>query len=336
MCVNSALPLPLGSRVVAACLCASEAAFVFQKENSKEQAPPFIVRLSSSENEDQDDYPLTACLRLLPPIHAVKLMCCNDKEVVIATLSGELYVFDQREKQQQQLRRVVMPAQGAVTKIAMGNSNTLFVLNSTAYLLSEGASQPEVVPIPERNAVILDVSAGFDFYVICTTSHTYSWGSGLYGRLGLGHTRNKPSPTLVESLEGLGNLTVAGNGVTLVSASTWHAVAITAGPDNTNEVWTWGWGRFGQFGGDNKDKMITLPTRMDEWKGDETIVQVTTGPRHTAILTAAGKVWVFGQLGPNELPTGIQPDTPPALFHTDTDIAHVRLMSSFRWGLLMV
>ena len=335
--------LPPGSRVAAVCLCATEAVVVVEREEEKftvlgcrrSCSKTWVDLRKPQSDDDSEDHPLTACIRLLPN-RAVKLLCCNENEneMMVATFSDELFVFNQHLNIHQ-MKKVVLPAQGAVTKIAMGNSSTLFIQNRTAYMLQgadlQAAAVAVAVAIPEGEGVTLDVAAGFDFCVLCTTTgHTYSWGSGLYGRLGQHDTRDRARPTLLQDLEGIGNL-AAGKGVTLVSASTWHAVAITAGPENTNEIWTWGWGRFGQFGGDVKDKMLTSPTRVDEWQGgdEETILQVETGPRHTAVLTAGGKVWVMGQLGPSDA----QPPPPPRVL---TDIDHVRHISSFRWGLLMV
>lgn len=50
------------------------------------------------------------------------------------------------------------------------------------------------------------------------------------------------------------------SGCKLCSCSTWHAIVIT---DGSNEVYGWGWNKFGQLGSQNVDVSIPIQCHFD-------------------------------------------------------------------------
>jgi alpha-tubulin suppressor-like RCC1 family protein len=141
------------------------------------------------------------------------------------------------------------------------------------------------------------ISAGSHYSVVVTESgYVYSFGSGAYGRLGNENAaQDVMVPTRVVALEGVGQLldNGASSGVSLIAAGKWHTVAVAG---ETNDVYVFGWCRFGQ-GGAGQEELILPPSRItaldDVLRDDETVVQVTCGSRFTAVLTSRGRVCVL-------------------------------------------
>ena len=106
----------------------------------------------------------------------------------------------------------------------------------------------------------------------------YVWGDNEYGQLGLGHWTKIMLPMIIN-----------------VPGTTWNQVACgdthTAAVSSNGEVFTWGWGYYGQLGhGDHIDR--TVPTKV-EIPGGEAVVKVTCGTLHTAAVTASGKLFTW-------------------------------------------
>ncbi|XP_028776173.1 ultraviolet-B receptor UVR8 [Neltuma alba] len=126
--------------------------------------------------------------------------------------------------------------------------------------------------------------------VITDAGALLTFGWGLYGQCGQGSTDDELSPTCVSSLLGI---RIEG-----VAAGLWHTVCVSADGD----VYAFGGNQFGQLGtGD--DQAETIPRLLDSPSLENQHAKtVSSGARHTAVVTEEGKVFCwgwnkYGQLG---------------------------------------
>jgi len=97
----------------------------------------------------------------------------------------------------------------------------------------------------------------FHAAVVDSEGKLYTFGSGTHCQLGHGEAKDEWSPRLVESLLGVGTLRKNGtsggiahpnplspSGLSSVACGLWHTAAIS----DSGDLYTWGWGRFGQLG----------------------------------------------------------------------------------------
>jgi alpha-tubulin suppressor-like RCC1 family protein len=118
----------------------------------------------------------------------------------------------------------------------------------------------------------------------------------------------------VEALDGVGEFRPDGTtpGVKAIACGLWHTVVVAHG---TNDVYGWGWNKFGNLGRNPKDargsakhteEVIAQPRRIEELDdahllgefggegaASDDVCQVTCGARHTALRTAGGRVIVM-------------------------------------------
>eukprot|EP00794_Sanderia_malayensis_P003524 gene3523-4025_t len=145
---------------------------------------------------------------------------------------------------------------------------------------------------------VTDVDCGLDYTAVVTADgQVFTFGENEKGQLGLGDTENHPVPTLVESL--------SQERVIMVRCGTSHTGLVTEG----GEVWMWGSNDFGQLGlGDQKQRNVPCKIPSTFW--NELIVNISCGGRHTAVLSASGTVYSFGDGRNGQLGVRVKPDTP--------------------------
>jgi len=138
---------------------------------------------------------------------------------------------------------------------------------------------------------VLAVSAGLDHSLAVTADGAvWSWGFGVYGRLGHGDQQQQLLPKNIEAL--------AGRRVVAVSAGGSHSLAITA----DGAVWSWGTGFFGQLGHGDQHQQL-LPKKIEALAGQR-VVAVSAGTAHSLALAADGAVWSWGYGGQGRLGHG--------------------------------
>jgi len=126
--------------------------------------------------------------------------------------------------------------------------------------LGHGEEQWKLLPkkveaLADRRAIA--VSAGtLHSLAITADGAVWSWGNGLFGRLGHGDEQNQLLPKKVEAL--------AGQRVVAVSAGYQHSLALTA----NGAVFTWGKGEYGCLG-HGEDLSNQLLPKIEAWALEE-------------------------------------------------------------------
>ncbi|KHJ86782.1 regulator of condensation, partial [Oesophagostomum dentatum] len=124
-----------------------------------------------------------------------------------------------------------------------------------------------------------------------TSGRLFSWGRNRFGQCGVGHYQPVSEPQLVEGDWG---------SIRQLSAGQFHSAILST----KGEVWTFGWGVWGQLGmGGRNIRDCNKPTLVKEL--NEPIKAVSCGRVHTVLLTESGKILVagsgsYGQLGVEE------------------------------------
>ena len=140
----------------------------------------------------------------------------------------------------------------------------------------------------------MSVSAAEYHSLALTGGAVWSWGHGVFGKLGHGDEQHQLLPKEIEAF--------AGQRIIAVSTGEHHSLALTA----DGSVWSWGFGVFGRLGhGDQQDQL--LPKKVEAFAGQR-VVAVTAGGIHSLSITADGAVWSWGDGGLGQLGHGDQQD----------------------------
>lgn len=191
---------------------------------------------------------------------------------------------------------VVMAAAGECHAAATTEEGHLWTWGDGEHgQLGQGDVEPRQAP----SRVIVGVGAdgsvlgwGRVVMVACGNLHTlvltadgkvWSCGCGSWGRLGLGDTRDRHTPTLVRPNELFGGATIV-----MVAAGASHSASVSSEGD----VWCWGCGREGCLGANVEDSLV--PRQVGRDKLPAAVVMVAAGRAHTLSVADDGGLWAWG------------------------------------------
>lgn len=126
------------------------------------------------------------------------------------------------------------------------------------------------------------VTAGYHNNLVLTQrGDVWSWGWGAHGQLGVGDTKDRDVPTVIEEL--------SKERVAALSCGDRHSFAVT----DDGKVFGWGSNEFGQLGCGKKRDTILRPTVIEGLQGLK-VVGISSGDRHSAAVTNTGAVYTWG------------------------------------------
>ncbi|CAI8601855.1 unnamed protein product [Vicia faba] len=160
--------------------------------------------------------------------------------------------------------------------------------NSSDGLGSQVASKTDVlVPKSLESNVVLDVhliQPGVNHVALVTRQgEVFTWGEDFGGRLGHGFDKDFGKPNLVESL--------AVTNMNFVACGEYHTCAVSTSGD----LYTWGDGAHNAgILGHGTDVSHCIPKRVTGILEGHQVISIACGSWHTALITANGKLFTFG------------------------------------------
>ena len=149
--------------------------------------------------------------------------------------------------------------------------------------LGDASDQDEPTYVDALRGVgVRQIACGSGHTVVLTSEggQVYTWGRGDDGRLGHGENMWKYVPRVTQSL--------VGHTMVQVTCGSYHTAAVTAQGD----LYTWGGGMYGKLG-HGTEAGASTPKRVEAMVGLP-VSQIACGSRHTAVVTAAGVVYTWG------------------------------------------
>ncbi len=192
------------------------------------------------------------------------------------------------------LSRVEPP--GNIVVQVEATAQASFARTSEGEVFSWGTLYEEIVAVPRA----LQFSRARINRLSCGTKHVlaldadgniYSWGCGLYGRLGHGNEVSVTKPRMISVVQN-----TIDNGendmIADVAAGSAHSAVLTS----FGRVWLWGFNRFCQVGHPNAAQHVYSPRRLGlpQFEKDEYVSSVILGRGHSAILSTHGKLYTWG------------------------------------------
>ena len=137
------------------------------------------------------------------------------------------------------------------------------------------------------NAIIIAISAGWEHSMALDVGgNVWTWGHGLFGRLGHNNTTSLFVPTRIT------NAAFAAANIIAISTAIGgsHNMAL----DSDGNVWTWGHGGNGRLGhGDTEDRLVPTAITHTEFTNTN-IIAMYAGGGHNMALDVQGNVWTWG------------------------------------------
>ena len=144
-------------------------------------------------------------------------------------------------------------------------------------------SGPARVPNPPGASAWQDLRAGANHSLALTPEgQLYAWGANGQGQLGLGHTNDLSSPTLVPSPEGPG-------GWASIAAAAYHSAGIAS----SGELYVWGFSKMGELA-EGRTNAVPTPTRIPRLGGVNRWTSVAAGGVFNLARADDGQLYSWG------------------------------------------
>ncbi|XP_021567716.1 E3 ISG15--protein ligase HERC5 [Carlito syrichta] len=233
------------------------------KIHSMDQGAEHIVVLSSEGKPFEYSYGMEQVRfqSILQEKNIIQITC-GDYHSLALSKGGELFAWGQNQHGQLGIGR-------------------MFPSTCTPQIVEDLAGVPLVqIAAGEAHSMALSMSGNI-----------YSWGNNEFGQLGLGHTENKDSPSLIEKLDN--------QEVEFLACGGSHTALLT----QDGLVFTFGAGKYGQLG-HNSTQNELIPRLVAEFVGNR-VSQIACGRSHTlAYVSDLGKVFSFGSGKEGQLGNG--------------------------------
>mmetsp|Transcript_21486 Transcript_21486/g.30089 ORF Transcript_21486/g.30089 Transcript_21486/m.30089 type:complete len:607 (+) Transcript_21486:80-1900(+) len=205
-------------------------------------------QLGLGDTSDQDEPTYIDALRGV----GVRQIACGSGHTVVLTTDGEVYTW----------------GRGDDGRLGHGDNGWKYVPRIAQSLTGQ---------------IIVQVTCGsYHTAAVASNGDLYTWGGGMYGKLGHGNESGHSVPRRVEGLVGLS--------VSQIACGSRHTAVIT----NTGACYTWGDKENGVAGhGDTEGHQYT-PKLLEKLAGKR-VIQLSACGFHTGCLTDNHEVWTWGE-----------------------------------------
>ncbi|XP_042557790.1 E3 ISG15--protein ligase HERC5 [Dipodomys spectabilis] len=186
-----------------------------------------------------------------------------------------------------QEKSIIQIACGDYHSLALSKGGELFSWGQNLYGQLGVGKTLSSSPTPQivehlAGVPLIQISAGETHSMALSMSgNIYSWGKNDFGQLGLGHTKNKDFPSLIEAVDN--------QKVEFVACGGSHTALLT----QDGLLFTFGAGKYGQLGHNSTQNKLS-PCLVTELHGHR-VTQIVCGRWHTlAYVSDVGKVFSFG------------------------------------------
>jgi|GEM_PF-1681507 len=183
--------------------------------------------------------------------------------------------------------------------------------NANGKLGIENSPENENVPVDitdnfdlADDEKIIFIEAGRDNNAVITNyGRVFTFGVNSFGQLGIGEVTNSWEDTIYMPQDITDAFDLVGDYIIKVELGNDHSIALS----HQGQVFVWGNNELGQLG--TADAELLSPTNItDNFDlGDDQVIDVDLGYNHSGILTASGRVFVFGDNNFGQLGIGGEP-----------------------------
>jgi len=205
-------------------------------------------QLGLGDTSDQDEPTYVDALRGV----GVRQIACGSGHTVVLTTDGEVYTW----------------GRGDDGRLGHGDNGWKYVPRITQSLAGQ---------------VVVQVTCG-SYHTAAVTGNgdLYTWGGGMYGKLGHGNEAGHSTPKRVEGLVGLV--------VSQIACGSRHTAVVTS----NGELYTWGDKENGVAGHGDTDGHQYTPKLLERLSGKR-VLQLSACGFHTGCLTATGELYTWGE-----------------------------------------
>jgi len=233
---------------------------------------------------------------------SVKQVACGWHHTCALLDNGQLYTWGSGEygrlghgdETRQASPKMVEGLQGkACTFVGAGGFHTAVIIEGGNLMTWGGGYFGQLGHGDETDRktpkVVKGVQQAVAHQVACGTHHTlmmtetqevWTWGSGEFGKLGIGDEEKHAEPIMITALQGVGVIEISTGG--------FHSAALTG----EGHLYTWGGGDKGQLGhGD--DNSQNVPVIVEALRGKR-VARCSAGMHHTMAMLDNGDVYTWG------------------------------------------